>query len=147
MFSIESDFTLADLEAMVKGDIDAWFMDLAEHFKARGRELVDKARAKTKSDGGFGNITWNLRGSIGMCVVLNGKIIDTYFPPITKGEHGTTLGRDMAEKLAVYGKNSEGVNMVFVAAESYASIVQTTERDVINHVIGDNLEEALKGIL
>lgn len=147
MFSIESDFTLADLEAIVKGEVDAWIMELAEYFKVRGRELVDKARAKTKSDGGFGNITWNLRGSIGMCVVLNGKIIDTYFPPITKGEHGTTLGREMAERLAVYGKESDGVNMVFVAAESYASIVQTTERDVINHVIGDNLEEALKGIL
>lgn len=147
MFSIDSDFNLADLEAIIKGEVDAWIMELAEYFKVRGRELVDKARAKTKSDGGFGNITWNLRGSIGMCVVLNGKIIDTYFPPITKGEHGTTLGREMAERLAVYGKESEGVNMVFVAAESYASIVQTTERDVINHVIGDNLEEALKGIL
>lgn len=147
MFSIESDFNLADLEAIVKGEVDAWIMELAEYFKVRGRELVDKARAKTKSDGGFGNITWNLRGSIGMCVVLNGKIIDTYFPPITKGEHGTTLGREMAERLAVYGKESEGVNMVFVAAENYASIVQTTERDVIHHVIGDNLEEALKGIL
>lgn len=147
MFSIESDFTLADLDEWINEDVQEWINELAEYFKVRGRELVDKARAKTKSDGGFGNITWNLRGSIGMCVVVNGKIIDTYFPPITKGEHGTSLGREMAERLAVYGKNSEGVNMVFVAAENYASIVQTTERDVIYHVIGDNLEEALKGIL
>lgn len=148
MFSITTDFNLQDLQDWVNSDVDAWIDDLANYWRLRGRELVDKARAKTRDDGGFGNITWNLRGSIGMCIVVREKILETYFPPISKGAHGDTVGRAMAESLAIYGKGNEGVSMVFVAGENYASIVQNIHgRDVIKHVIGDNLEQALKGIM
>lgn len=148
MFSIESDFTLAELEAIVKGEVDAWLNELLDYWRIRGRELVDKARAKTRDDGGFGNITWNLRASIGMCIVdPNGKIIETYFPPINKGAHGNTVGRDMAEKIAVYGRSRNEASMVFVAGENYASLVQAKGKDVIKHVIGDHLVLALKEIM
>lgn len=148
MFSIESDFTLADLEAIVKGEVDAWLNELLDYWRIRGRELVDKARAKTRDDGGFGNITWNLRASIGMCIVdPNGKIIETYFPPIDKGAHGNIVGRDLAEKIAVYGRSRNEACMVFVAGENYASLVQAKGKDVIKHVIGDTLPTALKEIM
>jgi hypothetical protein len=148
MFSVTANFTDKDLEAMIMGDVDEWFDELIQYFRTKGRELVDKARAKTKSDGGFGNITWNLRASIGMCIVdENGYIVETYFPPISKGAHGNTVGREMAERLAIYGRDLQQVSMVFVAGEEYASFVQSEERDVIKHSIGDNIEEALQGIM
>lgn len=148
MFSIEADFDLSDLEAIVNGEVNAWIEGLLNYFRTRGRELVDKARAKTRDDGGFGNITWNLRASIGMCIVdSDGRIIETYFPPISKGDHGNTVGREMAERLAVYGRSRNEASMVFVAGENYASLVQAKGKDVIKYVIGDHLEQALKGIM
>jgi len=147
MFSIEADFSEPDLERWINEDVQSWFDELTSQLLATGKILVDKARAKTKSEGGFGNITWNLRSSIGLCAVNQGKIIETYFPPIGKGEHGNTVGREMAERLAVYSEGRDGIQVVFVAGENYAELVQTTERDVIYTVIGDNLEDALKSIL
>lgn len=147
MFSIEADFTEADLERWINEDVQDWIDEMTQALMKVGKRLVDKARAKTKSEGGFGNITWNLRSSIGLCAVNQGKIIETYFPPIGKGEHGNTVGREMAERLALYSEGKDGVIVVFVAGEKYAHFVQTTERDVIMHVIGDNLEEALKSIM
>lgn len=147
MFRIEADFTAAELDSWINDDVQEWFDELTRQLLATGKILVDKARAKTKAEGGFGNITWNLRSSIGLCAVNQGEIIETYFPPIGKGEHGNTVGREMAERLALYSSGRDGIIVVFVAGENYAELVQTTERDVIWHVIGDNLGEALKSIM
>ncbi|RZM22427.1 MAG: hypothetical protein EOO88_29465 [Pedobacter sp.] len=139
---------MADIEAYIQEETEAWFDELVDSLRQTGRRLVDKARAKTKSDGGFGNITWNLRASIGMCLVdETGRIVETYFPPINKGDHGNKIGRDMAEAIAVYGREAQEMTMVFVAAEEYAVFVQAKGKDVIKHVIGDNLEPALLTVL
>lgn len=150
MFSIEADFNEADLERWINDDVQDWIDEMTQALLKAGKILVDKARAKTKSEGGFNNITWNLRSSIGLCAVNQGKIVETYFPPIGKGEHGNTVGREMAERLALYSQGKEGVVVVFVAGENYAPFVQATKSDVIYHVIGDNwekLENALKSIM
>jgi hypothetical protein len=147
MFSLEADFTPEDIESWVNGDVQDWIGEMTTGMLNAFKPLVDKARAKTKSEGGFGNITWNLRASIGLCAVNQGKIIETYFPKIGKGEHGNTVGREMAERLALYSQGKEGVVIVFVAGEDYAEFVQTTDRDVIMNVIGLNLEDALKSIM
>jgi hypothetical protein len=145
-FSIEADFTAQDLENWINDDVQDWISDMTAGLIAGGKILVDKARAKTKSEGGFGNITWNLRSSIGLCAVNQGRIIETYFPPIGKGEHGNTVGREMAERLALYSQGRDDVVVVFVAGENYAELVQTTERDVIYTVIGGHLEDLIKSI-
>jgi hypothetical protein len=148
MFSLEADFDDQDIERWINEDVQDWINSLIEFYRIRGRELVDKARAKTAAEQGFNNITWNLRSSIGMCIVdAEGNILETYFPPIGKGAHGDKVGREMAENIALYGRKMQEVSMVFVAGEYYAGFVQAKGKDVIKHVIGDNLEEALKGIL
>lgn len=148
MISVERDFTDADIDAYIAEQEREWLDSIIENLSIGGRALVDKARAKTKDDGGFGNITWNLRGSIGMCIVNDlGKIVETYFPPIGKGEHGREVGTDLAERLAVYSRDNQEISMVFVAGESYAVFVQAKGKDVIKHVIGDNMEAELRKLL
>jgi hypothetical protein len=148
MIRITADFTEKELEDFINGEVEAWFDELVDSLRKTGRALVDKARAKTKQDGGFGNITWNLRASIGMCLVdETGLIIETYFPKIGKGAHGDQIGTDMAEAIAVYAREANQMCMVFVAGEEYAVFVQQEEaqgRDVIRFVIGANLEPALR---
>lgn len=143
MISIESDFNLADIEAYIKAEEDSIYDSVIKSLSKAGRKLVDKARAKTKAEGGFGNITWNLRASIGMCIVdQNGKIVETHFPPISKGGHGNKIGRELAERLAVYARSIDDIVLVFVAGEEYAGYVQSEEaegRDVISFVIGKNM--------
>jgi hypothetical protein len=148
VITISADFNMADIEAYIREEEEAWYDEIIASLRTTGRTLVDKARAQTREDGGFGNITWNLRGSIVMCLVdEEGKIFETYAPPITKGAHGTKIGKEMAEALAVYGRNAQEITMVFVAAENYATFVQAKGKDVIKHVIGDNLESALRKVL
>jgi len=148
MFRVEADFSMSDVEDYINSESKAWFDEIVDGLRQTGRRLVDKARAKTREDGGFGNITWNLRASIGMCLVdETGKIVDTYFPPLGKGAHGNMVGREMAERLALYVSEGDSISMVFVAGEEYASLVQANGRDVIKYVIGDNLGPALREIL
>lgn len=148
MISVTADFNMADIEAYIREEEEAWYDEIIDSLRQTGRRLVDKARAKTKDDGGFGNITWNLRASIGMCLVdETGKIVETYFPPINKGAHGNKIGREMAEALAAAGREAQEIIMVFVAAEEYAVFVQAKGKDVIKHVIGDSLWPALTSVL
>jgi hypothetical protein len=148
MIRIEADFNIADIEAYIQGKEEAWYDEIVDSLRQTGRKLVDKARAKTAAENGFNNITWNLRASIGMCLVdETGLIVETYFPPINKGEHGNTVGRELAERLAIYARDINEMTMVFVAGEEYASFVQAKEKDVIKHVIGDRLEGELRKLL
>jgi len=146
MFRVIAEFTEADLQSLIEQDANDWFTSLMEVYRTKGKIAVDRARAKTKSDGGFGNITWNLRGSIGMCIVQQGKIIETYFPPIGKGDEGTKIGIETAQRLAIYSAGKDDIVMYIVAGMNYASYVQTVERDVID---GSTLifEDEVKALL
>jgi len=131
MFSIIAEFSPAELEARIQADDDEWINGLMNVYRVKGKLAVDRARAKTKSDGGFGNITWNLRGSIVMCIVQQGRIIETYAPPIGKGDEGTRIGMETAQRLATYSAGNEDIVMYIVAGMNYATYVQNTDRDVI----------------
>jgi hypothetical protein len=145
MIRITADFNMAEVEAFINGEVDAWFDEIVDSLRKTGRALVDKARAKTAAEKGFNNITWNLRSSIGMCLVdETGLIVETYFPKIGKGAHGDTVGRELAERLSIYAREVGEMCMVFVAGEEYAVFVQAKGKDVIRFVIGDNLEPALR---
>lgn len=131
MFKLEPQYQIADIEAAVMADVEEWFQSLVSTLREKGKKAVDAARAKTKVEGGFNNLTWNLRASIGMCLVYKGKIIETYFPPIGNGPHGAKIGPEMAEKIAVYSRDKDGILLVVVAAEEYAVWVQTEAMDVL----------------
>lgn len=122
---------MEDVEAYIKAETEAWFDELVETFRQQGREFTKRARAKTKEDGGFGNITWNLRSSIGYCLMYEKKVVESYFPKIIGGTEGEEVGRDLAERLANYGDYGDGIVLVLVAGEDYASFVAAKGKDVI----------------
>ena len=132
MLSIKSDFSISD----IKKDFDL-FEDSVEGFAERslietGKKFVDKARAKTKANGGFGNVTWNLRGSIGFVLVKDHKIVFTYFPPYPKGSEGVKQGIAYANEIAGLFDDG-GMMIVCVAGMQYAAAVENShDLDVIS---------------
>jgi hypothetical protein len=132
MFSVKADFKMSDVEAYIKAETEAFFDEMVETFRQQGREFTEKARAKTKAEGSFGNVTYNLRSSIGYCLMYEGKIVESYFPAIIGGTEGQEVGTELAERLATYGDHGDAIVIVLVAGENYASFVQAKGYDVID---------------
>lgn len=153
MFSIKANFNQSEVGDYIKQETDKWFTSLIEPFRITGRDLVDRARAKTKAGGGFGNITWNLRSSIGYLIIYNGEVVETYFPPLETGSEGSATGENYAREIATLINIHEGIQLVIVAGMEYAVLVERQgfseleRKDVITHVVGDNIEAALRSIL
>ncbi|AMR34136.1 hypothetical protein A0256_23140 [Mucilaginibacter sp. PAMC 26640] len=147
MITVEID-NIDEVEAYIFQQENLFYDEIVDSLRKKGQSLVDKARAKTATPDGFNNITWNLRSSIGMCLVdEKGIIVETYFPAIGKGAHGDMIGRELAAKLAIYAREINDISMVFVAAEEYATFVQAKGKDVIEHVIGNSLESELRELI
>lgn len=148
MFSITADFTPDDLSKWIKEDFDSVIYDMGKAMFQTGCKVVDLARAKTKSEGGFGNITWNLRGSIGCVLLINHKIPDEfiYFPTVSKGEEGRQKGIDYAREIALLVDDGDPV-LIMVAGEEYAGYVEAMEDyDVISGSVM-RFDSLLKSVL
>ena len=131
MLNITADFKLNDLNNHLDKFIEDAKNNLVEILKTVGRKAVDRSREKTKVQGGFGNITWNLRGSIGYVIVKDHEIIDRYFPPLPDGDQGTTEGIKYAEEVALMLDDGD-IMLVVVAGMEYAYFVEAKGYDVIS---------------
>ena len=131
MLSIEANFTIKDLEKDFKNFTEAIKNDLADKLYETLKILVDKARAKTRAENGFGNITWNLRASIGGVIVKDHRIVHRYFPPIPLGVEGNLKGIGYAEEIALLLDDGD-LMLIMVAGMEYARYVEARERDVIS---------------
>jgi hypothetical protein len=147
MFNITANFNAKDVTDFIQAETEAWFTSLLNPFRITGKEMVDKARAQTKTAGGFGNITWRLRSSIGYILIYNGQVVETYFPPLQEGAEGLATGEDYAREIATLIDIYEGVQLVLVAGMEYAVLVERQGKDVISHVVGDNIGAALTSLL
>ena len=125
---------MSDLEKIINEDVDTWVEDLIDRYVVAGKKFVKKARAQTKGEGGFGNITWNLRSSIGFVITYNNKIIFEYFPPIKGGTVGEKNGLAYAQEIAVLVSELDAVTLIIVAGEDYASFVEAKDKDVITQI-------------
>ena len=132
MISIKADFNMADIEKQINNATQAWFNNLLETFRTKGREFTKRAREQTKSDGGFGNITWNLRGSIGYILLNDGVVIESYFPPLPDGELGRVTGDAYAREIAAGNGFDNGIVLILVAGMDYATYVQNRGIDVLD---------------
>lgn len=131
MLNITADFNLNDLNRDLDKFIEEAENQLVEKLKAGGRQFVDRARSRTKlAHGSFGNITWNLRGSIGYVLVKDHNIIDTYFPPLADGAEGTAIGIKYAEEMALLLDDGD-IMLIAVAGMNYARFVEIKGYDVI----------------
>lgn len=144
MLGIKADFRLDD----IKKDIDSFIKNvednLTDSLRKAGKLMVDRARMKTKAGGGFGNITWDLRGSIGYVIVKDHVIIETYFPQTANGAQGVTTGIAYAQEIALLIDDG-GIILVVVAGMEYAYFVEATDdHDVISGSISHLTNELQK---
>lgn len=132
MLSLTPTFKMADIDK----DCDKFLVDIENDglnaLKGTIKLMVDKARAKTKAELGFNNITWNLRESIGGVVVQHHKIIHNYFPKIGKGPEGRKEGIALAQEIALLLADDDQLIAVFVAGMDYAAFVEAKGWDVIS---------------
>ena len=133
MIDITADFNMDDIEDYINKEAQAWYNQLAKDLMKTGKKLIDKAQKKMKPDQdvygkAFGNITWNLRSSMGCGLVFQNELVESYFPMGT-GDEGRGKGIDLLNKLAA--ESEEEICVIVVAGECYAGFVQTKGFDVL----------------
>lgn len=133
MLSIKADFDFNDIDKIIQQETQAWFNELLEDYRTAGKKFVEMARSKTKvADGSFGNITWNLRSSIGYLLVNNGQVIESYFPTLNGATEGSETGDNYAKEIALLVDEGEGVSLICVAGMEYAYFVESKGYEVIS---------------
>lgn len=132
MLTIEALFNPKDLEKEMNDGLQVWFNELAAEMMKIGRSITDQAIAKVKGQPftgmGFGNITYNLRSSIGCGLFMGNSIKEDYFP-FGKGDVGQQHGRELMRKVAAEIP-SEQIGLIFVVGEKYGVFVQEKGYDV-----------------
>jgi len=120
-------FKVTDLLKQVKDDIDRIENDILERFQMVGDEFVAMARSQPKPPG-FGDVTGNLRSSIGYIVFRDGKPAFDDFSGET--EEGKQQGYDVAMEFEDLPQS--GFCLVVVAGMEYAAAVESKGYDVIS---------------
>jgi hypothetical protein len=144
---IKAKFKLADYEAMINTKVQAGSKAVLNAYNLAGLEFVKEAREKTKADGGFGDITGNLRSSIGYIILQNGKQIEENFEASDAGTikvEGVIQGIFTAQEIAQ--DYSRGLVLICVAGMDYAAAVESRGYDVITGS-SLNLQTRLKELL
>ncbi|WP_133583363.1 hypothetical protein [Sphingobacterium yanglingense] len=102
-------------------------------FELVGWEFVKAAREKTANEGGFNDVTGNLRSSIGFAIVDHGRIVQENF------DGAQAIGKQEAESFIseLLGDFEDGYALIVVAGMGYAAAVESKGKDVIT---GSSLE-------
>lgn len=120
---------------------------IISRFQYIGETFVNNARSKTKTDGGFGNITGNLRSSIGYIILKNGKTLFENYEKNGEGSKGLQTVKALTRELK--GKFKTGYVLIVVAGMNYAASVESRGLDVItgsSKIAEADLREAIKGL-
>ena len=73
-------------------------------------------------DKAFGNITWNLRSSMGCGLVFQNELVESYFPMGT-GDEGRGKGLDLLNELAA--ETEEEICVIVVAGDTTLNLYKT----------------------
>lgn len=113
-----------------------------------GNEFVKMARSKTRDQGGFGDVTGNLRSSIGFVIVDHGNIVESGFEQVVNGNEGMNKAQQLTRELS--DDFMDGFALIVVAGMEYAAAVENRHhKDVItgSSVVAEAmLKSALKRI-
>ena len=93
--------------------------------KYTGEQFVKDARKMKKSDGGFGDVTKNLRSSIGYFILKDGNIIH-------EDLKGKAKGKSSAKEYVETLPKKMGLQLIGIAGMNYASIVEGKGMNVIS---------------
>lgn len=100
-------------------------MDILNAMRFAGEHFVKDARLMSKEEGGFGDVTGNLRSSIGYFILKDGHLIESNL-------NGTAEGQLAAQIVLVSVTNRSGYMLVGVAGMDYASHVESMGLNVIS---------------
>lgn len=131
--TVKSDFNMAEIARYTEREVKRYIDSVIASYKKAGVAMVEDARGRTKdlgaADGGsFGNITWNLRSSIGCAIFDDGVEVFSYFPVLATGSEGAARGLDYAKEL---NEGVEGIQLIVVAGMDYAAAVESKGYNVL----------------
>lgn len=134
-------FTLQDVEGFFNESFRRTNEALLQTFQFAGESFVREARLKTANEGGFNDITGNLRSSIGYILLNNGKQVMSNFAEANIGTDratGVSQGELVADE---YGSNyPKGLILICVAGMDYAAAVEAKGKDVISGTSVDTIK-------
>jgi hypothetical protein len=122
--AIKSTYKKGDAERefwKVQEEID---LEIIRAMSYAGETFVKDARNMTKSQGGFGDVTGNLRSSIWYFILKDGEIIKSM-------GSGTSEGRITATAELIFIEKKPGFQLIGIAGMNYASHVETKGYNVV----------------
>lgn len=135
--SIVADFSMDDIVNAINSEVEDWIDNLIASYSTAAKKFVDGIRKKTKGTptdkSTWGNITWNLRSSIGYILLHDGQVVEEYFPSVGGGDEGSKTGADYAREIATLVNEGDGIQLVVVAGMEYAVFVEGNGIDVLSH--------------
>lgn len=130
--TLQAQFTIADIEGFIQRKVELANKAVLNAFMFAGETFVKEARSKTAAEGGFNDITGNLRSSIGYIILQDGKQLFSDFIESENGSDratGVQIGLEVAQEIgSVYKK---GLILICVAGMEYAAAVESKGKDVI----------------
>lgn len=144
--SIRADFNMASIRKEIDRAVAEHKQEVIQAYRDAATVWMERAKEKTKAQGSFGNITFNLRSSIGFLLLDNGREVAIEFETVGNGDEGVKKGMDYARELA--GGYADGIVLICVAGEEYAAAVESKGFDVITGsslYIEEDLAELLEG--
>lgn len=131
--AITPKFTRRDMDVLFKDRLRRIDQAIVLSLCTLGEKCVNHARDLTPATGGFGDVTGNLRSSIGYVVYRNGSPVKIDFKlksgPQGSGSVGYSAGQSLASEVAA--KYPKGYVLVVVAGMNYAVYVESKGRDVL----------------
>lgn len=146
-FKLEAKFSKNQIEKQLNQAVSNLRQAVLNRLEMVGWEFVRNARMKNASQGGFNDVTGNLRSSIGFAIIDHGKVSKENYEASKTGTDKKT-GISEAKSLVKSLKSdfANGYALVVVAGMGYAAAVESRGKDVIT---GSSLEaeEMLKEAL
>lgn len=135
---IKADFSISDISKEIDQAIKLYLDEVVRVYSDAGRAMTEDARERTKEVNApgadsFGNITWELRSSIGCVVYRSGKKVFSYFPVLSTGAEGAKEGEDYADFIALQLTESDEIVLVVVAGKEYAAAVENKGYNVLSN--------------
>lgn len=141
---LKANFDIAEVDAFISKKIEAIEKKLIKKLIQGGKQFVTLAR----ENGGYMNITDNLRSSIGFMVLKDGGLQALSFKQMGKGTKGKIEAIAFAQNLAKTQFN-KGIVLLVVAGMKYAASVESRGKDVItgsSQTVESSLKEALRSV-
>ena len=129
MLKVTADFNMAAISKEIDLAVREYRQEVLQAYREAATVWMERARQKTKAQGSFGNITFNLRSSIGFLLLDNGGEVAIEFEAVANGDEGVKKGMDYARELA--GGYTDGIVLICVAGMEYAAAVESKGYDVI----------------